>query len=108
MMVTMQAGILNEIISFLSPITVKDGYGSTNVEYNKVITTRADVKYNNGGRNVVNHEIFNNYGYQFIVRSYHNINEKMIIEWKSNRYRILSIDATEKSKITINTELINE
>lgn len=104
----MIAGTLNEIISFLAPTTVKDGYGSTNIEYVKVITTRADVKYNSGAREVVNNEILNSYGFQFTVRSYHDVNEKMLIEWKSKRYRILSIDDTEKSKLTINTELVNE
>lgn len=104
----MIAGTLKEIVSFLAPTTIKDGFGSTNITYSKVCTTRASVRYSSGSREVSNNEILNSYNYIFTVRSYHNINEKMLIEWKGKQYRILSIDNTETSKLTITTELVNE
>lgn len=104
----MIAGRLKEIVKFLSPTVIKDGYGSTEIGYELKFTTRADVKYDNGGRELVNNEILNSYGFTFVIRSYHEINEKMIIEWKNKKYRILSIDDTDVSKLTINTQLIND
>lgn len=105
----MRAGLLTEEISFTEAIITKNAYGASETEWNTVFTTRAKVIYQSGSRAVENNEIVNIYLLSFIIRIYHQINEKMIIIYNSNKYRILSI---EKNKITqsltINAELINE
>lgn len=104
----MIAGTLKEIIKVLEPTTVKDDFGSTNIQYLEKIVTRASVQYKDGKREVENNEIINSYQFIFIIRSYHKVSEKMLIEWKGKKYKILSIDNTEQSKQVIISELVNE
>lgn len=104
----MKAGVLKEIVKFLTPVEIKSDFGSTSIEYKEEFTTRASVKYSTGDREVINNEILNTYNYIFTIRKYHKVNEKMLIQWKDKNYRIRSIDDTDESKITITTELVND
>lgn len=105
----MRAGLLKDTITFQQPVSVKDIYGADSIRWDNVITTRAQVSYNSGQRQNQNNEIVHSYTITFTIRYYHNINERMIIVWKGNKYRILSINRElYKQSITIITELINE
>ena len=105
----MQAGILTEVITIQQPVVNQNGYGANNVEWNNYITTKASINYNNGNRVNDNNEITFAYQVSFIIRVYHQINERMRIIWQGQKYRILSIEKDkQKQKITIRTELINE
>lgn len=105
----MQAGILTEVITIQQPTVNQNGYGANNVGWSDYITTRASVNYNNGNRVNDNNEITFAYLVSFTIRVFHQINERMRIIWKGNKYRILSIELDKhKQKQTIRTELINE
>lgn len=105
----MRAGLLTEEITIQAPVTIKDIYGADSIRWDDVISTRSQVSFNSGQRQNQNNEIVHSYTITFTIRYYHNINERMIIVWKGNRYKILSINREiHKQSITIITELINE
>lgn len=104
----MQAGNLNEVVTIVEPNEVQNEFGEL-VESDKVVcTTRANKRYFQGYRSTENEELVNNYQITFTVRSYHHLNEKMFVIHKQNRYRIVSIDDTNKDKTILNCELVNE
>lgn len=105
----MRAGLLTEEITIQTPVSIKDIYGADSIRWDNIINTRAQVSYNSGKRQNQNNEIVHSYTITFTIRYYHNVNELMIIIWKGNKYRILSINRElYKQSITIITELINE
>lgn len=104
----MQAGKLTETITIVEPSEIQNEFGELVTSYTTVVNTRAAKKYSQGYRTTDNDELFNNYQITFTIRSYHNLNEKMVVIHKDNRYRIVSIDDTNKDKIILNCELINE
>lgn len=105
----MRAGLLTEEITIQTPVSIKDIYGADSIRWDNIINTRAQVSYNSGQRQNQNNEIVHSYTITFTIRYYHNVNERMIIIWKGNKYRILSINRElYKQSITITTELINE
>lgn len=104
----MRAGLLENVIFIYEPIESKDEYGATSTEWRLFKRTRARVQYASGNRELQNNELLHDYTYTFTIRGYHPVNEKMVIHWKWGRYRILSIDATTKQEIRIETALINE
>lgn len=105
----MRAGLLQNPITIQEAISIKDGFGANSIEWKDVVSTRAQVTYNNGNRQNQNNEIVHSYTVTFTIRLYHRINEGMRIIWNGNKYRILSINRElYKQSITIVTELINE
>lgn len=105
----MQAGLLRNPITIQEPVTLKDTYGANTTEWKDVISTRAQVTYNNGNRQNLNNEIVHTYTITFTIRLYHRINEQMRILWDGKKYRVLSINKElYKQSVTIITELINE
>lgn len=105
----MQAGLLTETITIQKPSVNQNGFGANDVNWSNLITTRANVGYNSGNRVNDNNEITFAYQVTFTIRVYHQINERMRIIWKGQKYRILSIELDKhKQKQTIRTELINE
>lgn len=105
----MRAGLLTEEIMIKEPVAVKDMYGANQTRWDDVTSTRAQVTFNSGQRQNQNNEIVHSYTITFTIRYYHKVDERMIIVWKGNRYRILSINRElYKQSITIITELINE
>ena len=105
----MRAGILTEPITIQELVTVKDDFGANTTEYRDVISTRAQVVFNTGTRETQNNEIVNTYQRTFNIRLYHKVDERMIILWHGERYRILSIQKElYKQQTSIITEKINE
>lgn len=105
----MIAGTLTELIRIMFYQTVTDEFGGTSLQEVEEYHTKANVKYKDGKREVENNEIVNTYQYIFTIRHYHQINErKNFIRYRDHKYRILSIDATEPSKLVITTEVVND
>lgn len=105
----MIAGTLLEKIEFQQPIKVKSEYGSENIEYVTVITTRASIKFQNMSRIEQNQEIFMPNMIIFTVRRYHKFSNDFIISWNGKKYRITSINQEKhRQQIEIIGELINE
>lgn len=103
----MKAGLLKHIITIEEPITNRNDYGSQEITWNEVTTTRANIIFNRGKRDSENIEVYYNYTITFTIRHYHNINDYMRIKYNGKYYRILSIQ-NEPQSITIITEQINE
>lgn len=104
----MIAGLLKEVVKICTLITKQNDYGEREVILEEVFTTRANVKLNGGERSIENNEIFYGYRYTFTIRGYHKVNEDNVVKWNDKAYRILSIDRTDKSKLILDTELIND
>lgn len=105
----MNAGRLNEIITIQRTTVSKDEYGANKIQWNDVITTRADVQFESGSRTTENNEIIHTYSKVFTIRVYHQVDEKDRILWNGKYYRILSIEKDkDRQNLTIRTELINE
>ena len=103
-----QPGELRHSITVKALSSVRDAFGADSDEYVDYLFLRAAVKFNSGNRGINNEEIFNSSTIQFITY-YRTITTDMIIEWRSKRYRILSIaDIGYREGLTINKELINE
>ena len=106
----MRAGSLaRNVITIEEPVTNRDDYGSQQVGWQTVVTTRSEVIYTKGNRQSDSIEVYYDYNPIFKVRYYHNIDNYMRIKYNSKYYRILSIQPDIKSQtLTIITELINE
>ena len=105
----MIAGKLNEKVVFQQATKVRNDYGEYDIEYNDVIVTRANVKFQSMKRIEQNNEIFMPNAVIFTIRSYHNISNDYIVAWNENKYRITSINKLkQQQKIEIIGELINE
>ena len=105
----MQAGQLNEIITIYIPIHTKNEYGEVVEEWKKHTSTKANITYSGGNRNIQNGELFFGYTKIFKVYRYVDINESMIIEWQNKRYKIISIeDVKQYNEKIITAEIINE
>lgn len=105
----MQAGQLNEIINIYAPIHTKNEYGEVVEEWKKRTSTKANITYSGGNRNIQNGELFLGYTKIFKIYRYVDINESMIIEWQNKRYRITSIeDVKQWNEKIITAEIINE
>lgn len=105
----MQAGLLKECITIEQPTIRQNVYGANELEWSKLVDTRAFVNYTSGNRMTANNEVVWSYQINFTIRIYHKVNEKMRIIWQGRKYRILAIEPDkDKQKLTIRTELINE
>ena len=105
----MIAGKLTEQIRIYEPVTVRSEYGSEDIEYTLIKTTKAEVKYLSGNRVKTEFEYYNDYSVSFTIRSYHKVSYDYVIEYSDNKYRILSIEPNKlHNLINIITELIND
>lgn len=106
----MQAGTLNEIITVERETYKTDKFGSQKtVVWEPVYTTRANVKYETGGRVNENNELFFGCTVTFCIRIYHDIRNLDRIVYRNEKYRILNLERDKKiQRWIINTELINE
>ena len=103
----MRAGLLNYPITIQEPITLKDVYGANGIDWKDAISTRAQITFNSGYRQIQNIEII--HCYSVTIRQKQKKKKQMRIIWNGNKYRILSINRElYKQSITIVTELINE
>ena len=105
----MIAGKLTEVIGIYKLVTSTNEYGSVDNDYLKIKDTKAQVKYNSGNRVNQSDEYYNTSSITFIIRSYHQIDETMIITYNSRKYRIISIENNKQyNLINLITEEINE
>lgn len=105
----MEAGKLKDRIKILQRNIIINEYNEQGIEYVTYRDTRAQVIYKQGNKVIENDEIVQVYNPTFIVRNYIQVNETMLIEFKNNKYRILSIiEDTQKQNKTIYTEKVNE
>lgn len=105
-----RAGLLNEVITILTPTSNVNEFGEKVQTYSIRFTTRARVEHDSGTRSNENNEIFYSYQKSFTVRSYVPVNEFDLIQYNGKKYRITSIDdriKTHNDKLII-TELIND
>ena len=105
----LRAGLLNEYITFRKRVITRDDFGEQSSVWQNVISTRARVVRLNGNRTMENNEVWHPTSLQFIIRSYHIIDNEMEIVYNGNRYNIVFIDVQRMNQLTtITAELINE
>lgn len=105
----MQAGLLNRQIEVYKPVTLTNTVGSTTTTWTKVFETRASVRQTGMSRGQQVNEIFYPTTKEFIIRSYHHIDEFYRIKYQNNFYRIVSIDRRrETNDILIISDIVNE
>ena len=105
----MRAGILTELITVLSPNIIVNEVGEQTTEYLTKLTTRANVNWKTGNRNIENNEIVFDYTKDFKVRYYVDINEFDRILWNNKQYRIISIEPNKHyQELNIIAEQIND
>lgn len=105
----MIAGKLNELITIVRSVDVKDSYGATSKVWNVLAITKASVSQNTGTRNVVNNEIFTAYTVEFGIRYYIEVSEFDRIKWNNKLYQVESVIPDRiKNHKTIITTLVNE
>lgn len=103
------AGLLNRQIEVYKPITLTNAVGATSTNWTKVFETRANVRNVGMNRGQQINEIFYPTTKEFIIRSYHHLDEFHRIKYQNNMYRIISIDRRrEMNDIVIVADLLNE
>lgn len=88
----MQAGRLKETITVQHTEIQENEYGEQDTVMSKPVKMRADVKYNIRSRYNDGQEIYYDNEVDFIVRIYNQVSDYDIITWKSDTYRILSVN----------------
>lgn len=105
----MRAGLLNEVVTILSPVVYSGELGEQRTEYTAYITTKANVEHSTGNRQIENNEVVFNYTKTFKFRIYVNITELDRIQWDNKQYRIISIQPNRQyQEQTVIAELIND
>ena len=105
----LRAGLLNEYITFRKRVITRDDFGEQSSAWLNVISTRARVVRMSGNRTMENNEVWHPTSMQFIIRTYHIIDNEMEIVYNGNRYNIVFIDVQRLNQLTtITAELINE
>ena len=105
----LRAALLNEYITFRKRVITRDDFGEQSSAWLNVISTRARVVRMSGNRTMENNEVWHPTSMQFIIRSYHIIDNEMEIVYNGNRYNIVFIDVQRLNQLTtITAELINE
>ena len=107
--INMKAGLLKEIINIYKPIVTKSETGAQKLTYELFYVTKSHVMHNSGSRETESGEIFYSISKTFIVRNYIPVNEHMIIEYCSKKFKIISIIPNKYyGDLEIYTEAINE
>lgn len=105
----MQAGLLNRQIEVYKPMILTNDVGANTTHWNRMYTTRANVRQVSMSRGQQINEVFYPTTKEFIIRSYHHIDEFYRIKYENNFYRIISIDKRrEMNDILIVADLVNE
>lgn len=105
----MQAGLLSEIITFLSSETKRDEFGGLSETWVEAFNKRAEVRYKSGARVEVNGEVLNTWTITIRVRYCKDISTNMRIVYEGRKYKIAFIHPDRKMQsVTIEAELINE
>ena len=105
----LRAGLLNEHITIRKRVIARDAYGEQSTTWQTVLSTRARVVRQNGSRTMENSEVWHPSTLQFVIRSYHKIDEEMEIVYNGKRFSIVFIDMQRlNQQTTITANLINE
>lgn len=105
----MKAGRLTEIIDIYRDQGITNDYGERNEFWNKIYTTRANVSWDSGSRDIENAEIFHNYTKTFTMYPYVDVKDDDRIFWQKHFYRILSIERRREANMClVRAELVNE
>ena len=105
----MNAGKLSERIKVYTPVITINDVGEQSTEYKLKLSTKANVKFNKGSRDIENNGVVYNYERTFEMRIYVDVKDFDRVKWKDKFYRILDIDTNkELQQITILGELVNE
>lgn len=105
----MQAGLLNESITVMREVSVRDEYGAVKTELATRCTPRCRVIYGGGNKSEVNGQISQNYQRTFVVRIHNDIDESDLIEYKGILYKITSLDPDRRGQqLTIHTQKIKK
>lgn len=103
------AGLLNRQIEVYKPVSLTNTVGATTIKWTKAFETRANVRQTSMSRGQQVNEIFYPTSKEFIIRSYHHIDEFHRIKYQNNMYRIVSIERRrEMNDILIIADLVNE
>lgn len=106
----MQAGKLNQIVSFWQPNTKRTNSGAESTTYEFCYECRASVTYANLDRVNENGDIFYSRAVKIEIRTpFFDIDERMQIIWNRKKYRIISVEPRRDTySVVIYSELINE
>lgn len=106
----MKAGQLRDRIYIYELKIERSPYGNTSRKWYFKCTTRAKKDFASGGRTTENEEIFYTVEREFIVRIYVPVVETDIIVWNDQKWRIISIDRSEKYNNTVikTTKIMDE
>lgn len=105
----LRAGLLREKIAIKTPAVTRDAYGAEVVTYGQPAYLRARVVFRSGNRGDINHEIQNPYRVEFVVRTTMSLTPQMLLTWRGNDYRIITINYEKyKQQQTIVGEVVNE
>lgn len=103
------AGLFNKQIEVYKPLTLTNSVGATSITWTKMFETRANVRQVGMNRGQQVNEIFYPTTKEFIIRSYHHLDEFHRIKYQNNMYRIVSLEKRrEMNDIVIIADLINE
>lgn len=97
----MQAGQLNERITFLVNNPVKDGYGSLKQNWVKYSSRWANCKFKSGQLTKISGEVVNTTVNIFKIRYCKDIDDNMRIEYDGRQYRINSINKDRLNGILV-------
>lgn len=104
-----RAGLLRDIVTFQAPVITRDAFGEQSTQWVDHLTTRARVIFNGGTKAERNNEVYNSFNVTFVVRCYHDINDKMHIVYKGRKYNIESLNEdTQAQQTTLVCTVINE
>ena len=106
----MESGVLVNKVTFQKQVVSVDEYGHESVSYVDDFTTRAEVIYNSGNRDIQNQEVFYDTTLTFRVRYYCPVEETMRIKYQDKQYRIININPEKLyyNRKTIIAEIVNE
>lgn len=106
----MRAGELKKRIEILRPAVLTNEYGEEEEDLVSLYSVRAQVTYSDGSLSTSSDDYIVTYTVTFIIRNHiKDLNEKDIISYNNNKYKIVSIIPNEaRQLITIKTELIDE
>lgn len=107
----MRAGELKKRIEILRPANFTNEYGEeSEEELVSLYSVRAQVTYSDGSLSTSSDDYLVTYSITFTIRNHiKDLNEKDIIGYNNNKYKIVSIVPNEaRQLINIKTELIDE
>lgn len=104
----MSAGLYRYPIKLVKQVYVRNDYGETVKQDDRVVCCRAEVTHQGGSKDIDNGETWIGYKKTFKVYRHNPTDDFTEVEYQGKRYRILSIeDVPERNQKIIAAELIN-